>query len=116
MKTRKVLSILACLFCLTISPEVLIARAETGQVPAVDLGAFVKEIMKLKMAGNRTELAMWFPFEFYVEASRAESGQTRQEVEKRMYEAINFHIDGLKRRGRPIPSGTSSAEVMVLAS
>ena len=82
MKTRKVLCTLACLFCITISPEALIGGAETAREPAVDLGSFVKEIMKLKMAGNRIELAMWFPFEFYLEANLAQSVQTRQEVEK----------------------------------
>ena len=84
MRTRKVLGTLAFLFCITISPEVLLARAETQRVPAADLGAFVKEIMKLKMVGDRTELAMWFPFEFYVEANLAESGQTRHVAEQEL--------------------------------
>jgi len=59
----------------------LISQREAKQKSTVDLSAFVKEIMKLKMEGNRIELAMWLPFKFYVEANLAEGGQTRTAVE-----------------------------------
>ncbi len=31
------------------------------------------------------------------------SGKTREEVERRMREAIEFHLEGLKEEGFPIP-------------
>lgn len=35
------------------------------------------------------------------------TGQTRQEVEKEMREAIKFHIEGLREEGQEVPPGTS---------
>ncbi len=32
------------------------------------------------------------------------SGATREEVERAMRDAIEFHLDGLRRDGRPVPS------------
>jgi len=40
--------------------------------------------------------------------------ETRSEVEEKMCEAINFHIEGLIEDGLPIPDGESSAEFVVL--
>jgi len=34
----------------------------------------------------------------------AATGTTRDEVERSMREAIEFHLDGLRREGRPVPS------------
>jgi hypothetical protein len=48
----------------------------------VDLGAFTREVMQIKLEGNQSQLAMWFPFEFFVEANLAEGGTTRDKVEK----------------------------------
>ena len=31
------------------------------------------------------------------------TGQTRDEVEREMQEAIEFHVDGMARNGEPIP-------------
>jgi len=41
-------------------------------------------------------------------------GATREEVEEKMYEAINFHIEGLQEDGYSIPKSETSAEYMVL--
>jgi predicted RNase H-like HicB family nuclease len=41
-------------------------------------------------------------------------GSTREEVEEKMYEAINFHIEGLKEDGIPIPESRSIAEYIVI--
>ncbi len=38
------------------------------------------------------------------------TGKTRDEVEKNIKEAINFHIEGLDEDGLPIPEPTSSIE------
>jgi predicted RNase H-like HicB family nuclease len=42
------------------------------------------------------------------------TGATPEEVQARMYEAIQLHIDGLKEDGLPIPSSTSLAEYIVV--
>ena len=34
----------------------------------------------------------------------AATGKTREDVERAMREAIEFHLDGLRREGQPIPS------------
>jgi predicted RNase H-like HicB family nuclease len=41
-------------------------------------------------------------------------GVSREEVEEKMYEAINFHIEGLKEEGIPIPESRSIAEYIVI--
>jgi predicted RNase H-like HicB family nuclease len=40
--------------------------------------------------------------------------ETQEEVEQKMYEAITFHLDGLREEGMPIPYGQSVAEYVVL--
>jgi len=37
------------------------------------------------------------------------TGATREECEKNMHEAIEFHVDGLRLEGEPIPPPGSSA-------
>jgi predicted RNase H-like HicB family nuclease len=45
------------------------------------------------------------------------TGATRTEVERNMHEAIEFHLEGLRREGYGIPQpSTSSAYVEVKAS
>ncbi len=39
----------------------------------------------------------------------ASTGQTREECEKNMHDAIEFHLDGLREDGEPIPQPGSSA-------
>lgn len=41
------------------------------------------------------------------------TGRTKVEVEKNMYEAIQFHLEGLKEEGLKFPKRTSEAEVYV---
>ena len=38
------------------------------------------------------------------------TGKTRKETEKNIKEAINFHIDGLKEDGQPLPEPSSYTE------
>jgi len=37
------------------------------------------------------------------------TGKTRDSVEREMHDAIEFHLDGLRRAGEPIPSPRSEA-------
>ncbi|HVF58052.1 MAG TPA: hypothetical protein VM934_18025 [Pyrinomonadaceae bacterium] len=46
-----------------------------------DIGAFAKEVMILKMEGGQAQLAMWMPFEFFVDAAAAQSGKPRSAIE-----------------------------------
>ncbi len=60
--------------------------------PKVDLGSFIKEIMILKMEGDQTQLALWFPFEFFLQANMAESGRTRAQAEKDIAFLQPYHV------------------------
>jgi predicted RNase H-like HicB family nuclease len=46
----------------------------------------------------------------------ASTGQTREECEKNMHNAIEFHLDGLREDGEPIPQPGSSAAFVEVAS
>ena len=43
------------------------------------------------------------------------TGRTKKEVEQNMYEAIQFHLEGLRKEGINIPQSRSESEVMVFA-
>ncbi len=42
------------------------------------------------------------------------TGSTREETERRMYEAIEFHLEGMAEDNLPIPESTSFAEYVVI--
>lgn len=42
-------------------------------------------------------------------------GDSRDEVLASMHEAIEFHLEGLKQDGEPIPPPTSSSEMVEVA-
>jgi predicted RNase H-like HicB family nuclease len=44
------------------------------------------------------------------------TGRTREEVERNMREAIEFHLDGLREDGQPIPKPSSSAAYVDVAA
>ena len=39
-------------------------------------------------------------------------GETRQEVEALIREAIEFHIEGLREEGQPLPEPSSTSQVV----
>lgn len=43
------------------------------------------------------------------------TGETREETEINMHEALQLHVDGMLEDGEPIPVGESLAEYMVVA-
>jgi predicted RNase H-like HicB family nuclease len=43
-------------------------------------------------------------------------GKTKNMVERNIFEAINFHIDGLKEEKLPIPKSQAEGEVLVFAA
>ncbi|MGB1800119.1 MAG: type II toxin-antitoxin system HicB family antitoxin [Gammaproteobacteria bacterium] len=44
------------------------------------------------------------------------TAETREEVVKLIHEAIEFHIEGLKEDGQPIPKASSSVEFINVAA
>ena len=46
----------------------------------------------------------------------AATGETREDVETNMYEAISFHLKGLRDDNLAIPENVSFAEVMAIAA
>jgi predicted RNase H-like HicB family nuclease len=44
------------------------------------------------------------------------TGSTRQDVERNMREAIEFHIDGLREEGAAVPTPSSSAAYVEVAA
>jgi predicted RNase H-like HicB family nuclease len=44
------------------------------------------------------------------------AADTREEVKKLIHEAIEFHIEGLKESGEPIPDSNSSIEFIEVAA
>ena len=44
------------------------------------------------------------------------AGETKEEVKKLIQEAIEFHIEGLKEDGQPIPVPASSIEFIEVAA
>jgi predicted RNase H-like HicB family nuclease len=44
------------------------------------------------------------------------AGETREEVLVSIHEAIEFHLEGLKEDGQPIPQPSSSSEVVEVAA
>lgn len=44
------------------------------------------------------------------------TGQTRGEVERNMREAIEFHVDGLREEGLPVPEARSDASFCEIGS
>ncbi len=43
------------------------------------------------------------------------TASTKEEVERLIYEGIQFYIEGLKLEGLPVPTASSEAELMVFA-
>ena len=42
------------------------------------------------------------------------TGETKEQVEQNMFEAIKFHLEGLKELGESIPSPNTESEFFVL--
>jgi len=43
-------------------------------------------------------------------------GETREEVLASIHEAIEFHLEGLREDGQPIPPPSSSSEIVEVAA
>ncbi len=45
----------------------------------------------------------------------AATGKTKRQVEKNIYEAMKFHIEGLKLEGLPVPKAQTQSEMLIFA-
>ncbi|MCK4764145.1 MAG: type II toxin-antitoxin system HicB family antitoxin [Candidatus Aminicenantes bacterium] len=43
------------------------------------------------------------------------AGKTRKQVERNIFEAVKFHIEGMKLEGLPIPKPHTESEMLVFA-
>lgn len=80
MAPYRILFLAFAIWLLAFVPPATCQDARKGE-PKVDLGAFVKETMQMKLEGNHMQLAMWFPFDFFLESALAEGG-TRAQAER----------------------------------
>lgn len=46
----------------------------------------------------------------------AATARTREEVERQMHDALEFHLDGLREDGQPIPEPSTSAAYVDVAA
>ena len=49
-----------------------------------DLGAFIKEIVSIKVSGNQTQSAIWLPLEFYIEANQITQEKNSAKIKKEL--------------------------------
>lgn len=75
--------------------------------PAVDLGAFTKEIMAMDFRNGQTHLAMWLPYEFFVAAALTEGKLSKATVEKDL-EILTPYVTLFVQNSIQQPNGTSS--------
>jgi hypothetical protein len=68
------------LLCLPL-PSYSQAARDAPRPQGADIGAFIKEIMVVDMQADHSQLAMWFPYEFFVSAA-IEQGTPRAVAEK----------------------------------
>jgi predicted RNase H-like HicB family nuclease len=43
------------------------------------------------------------------------TGKTKSDTETRIFEAIRFHLEGMKEEGKQIPKSTTESEVLVFS-
>jgi hypothetical protein len=113
MQTRKLTRAAVALLLLVAA---LPARSTAQQPPAahthveaskaVDLGSFAKEIVVLKLDSDTQQLALWFPFEFFVAAGMADGKNTRASVEDNM-SFLKPYVTIAVQVNRDLPDGTT---------
>jgi hypothetical protein len=90
IKFRRIAPFVALAATWSLTPAV-IAQQQSPGMSKFDAGSFIKELLVLKAEGRQAQIAMWFPFEFFVEAGFAQAGTTRAEVERRLTFLRPYH-------------------------
>jgi hypothetical protein len=82
MRNKGLATVMLMMLFFEATPQALAVRQQSSNRPPADIGAFVKELMAVKIDGTRTQLAIWFPYEFFIEAALSQPGSTRAGVEQ----------------------------------
>jgi hypothetical protein len=82
MKGRTIIRTALALAALALLPHV--AAGQQAPKPGVDVGAFVKEIMAVRLEGGQQHLVMWMPYEFFVAATAANFSAPREAIEREL--------------------------------
>lgn len=92
VKSRRIAPFVALAATWSLTPPVF-SQQQPPAMPKVDVGSFIKELMVLKTEGDQHQYqsAIWFPFEFFVEANLAEAGTSRAGVERRLRFLKPYH-------------------------
>ena len=91
VKSRRIAAFVALAATWSLTPPVF-SQQQPPAMPKADAGSFItKELMVLKGEGGQFQMAMWFPFEFFVKAGLAEAGTSRAEVERRLRFLKPYH-------------------------
>ncbi|MFL6207462.1 MAG: hypothetical protein ACJ74W_01355 [Pyrinomonadaceae bacterium] len=100
-------------------PASLPAQQGTTHDPAVDLGAFTKELMIMRLEDNHTQVVIWFPFDFFVASGVADSGRPKAEVEQEL-DFLKTYLTVMVQNSIDKPDGgsvyASEAEVRARAA
>jgi hypothetical protein len=113
MRNKILLPAFAVFLLLAAQPATLRAQQTTTHThsaavtaaKAVDLGSFVKEIMVLKIEGETEQLALWFPYEFFIAAAMADGENSRTSAESDMA-FIKPYVTIVVQANRDLPDGT----------
>lgn len=106
MHNRTLTTLIATVLFLITLPQDLSAQQSPMQRPPVDLGAFTKEIMVMDFRDGQDHLAMWLPFEFFVEAAISK-GTTTKAVAEKDVEFLKPYITMIVQSSIDEPDGTS---------
>lgn len=80
--------------------------ATAATTKTVDIGSFIKEMMVLKMESETQQLALWFPFEFFVAVGMSDGKETRASVESDM-SFLKPYLTVAVQVNRDLPDGTT---------
>ena len=84
MKTGLSIRLAAALLLVALLPQGSLAQQGAAHKHSVDLGAFAKEIMALRIEGGQHHLAMWTPYEFFVAAAISDGNVSKESMEKHL--------------------------------
>jgi hypothetical protein len=81
---RQVRISLVVLSALFVVPSMSLAQGKGAKKPGVDVGSLVSELMTLKLDGTKSQMALWLPYEFFVQVEISQGGEDPKAVESSM--------------------------------
>ncbi len=101
-----VLLLLAALPLKVPAQQVPAAQAHNPAAKAVDLGAFIKELMVFRMLDGTHHLAIWFPYEFFIAAGTGDGKATRASAEAEL-SFLKPYVTVVAQVSHDLPNGMS---------